>query len=281
VNAQSAQPVARYRGPTAIGEDARRFVSLTVALAATDFKLRFYGSVLGYLWTLMRPLLLFGVLYFVFTEVVKFGAGVEHYPVYLLTGIVLFTFFAETTGRGVTSLVERENLLRKVRFPRMVIPLSVALGALFNLGMNLIAVFVFVFASGIEPRVAWLELPVLILLLAVLGVGTAMLLSALYVRFRDLEPIWDVASQLLFYASPVLYVVSALPDSIEREALANPIAAVLTQMRHALIDPEAPTAAQAIGGAPRLVIPLAIVAAVFALGVWVFAREAPRIAENL
>jgi ABC-2 type transport system permease protein len=277
----SAQPVARYRGPSAIGEDARRFASLTFALAATDFKLRFYGSVLGYVWTLMRPLLLFGVLYFVFTEVVKFGSGVDHYPVYLLTSIVLFTFFSETTGRGVTSLVERENLLRKVRFPRMVIPLSVALGALFNLGMNLIAVFVFVFASGIEPRVTWLELPLLVLVLAALGVGAAMLLSALYVRFRDLEPIWEVFSQLLFYASPVLYVVSALPDNIERPALANPIAAVLTQTRHALIDPSAPTAAEAIGGAARLLIPLGIVLAVLALGMWVFARETPRIAENL
>ena len=88
---------------------------------------------LGYLWTLMRPLLLFGVIYVVFTEVVRFGEGVEHYPVYLLTSIVLFSFFSEATSRGVTSLVERENLLRKIRFPRLVIPLSVALAALFNL----------------------------------------------------------------------------------------------------------------------------------------------------
>ena len=127
-------------------------------LAVTDFKLRFFGSALGYVWTLMRPLLLFGVLYFVFTEVVRLGDDIEHYPVYLLTSIVLFTFFSETTSRGVTSLVERENLLRKVRFPRLVIPLSVALHALFNLGLNLIVVFVFVLASGIEPRVSWLEL---------------------------------------------------------------------------------------------------------------------------
>ena len=144
----AAQP--RYRGPSALGDDLRRFWSLTYMLAATDFKLRFFGSALGYLWTLMRPLLLFGVLYFVFTEVVKFGEGVKHYPVYLLSAIVLFTFFSETTSRGVTSLVERENLLRKMRFPRMVIPLSVALHSLFNLGLNLIVVFVFIFASGID-----------------------------------------------------------------------------------------------------------------------------------
>jgi ABC-2 type transport system permease protein len=267
--------------PSALGGDLRRFWSLTYTLAATDFKLRFFGSALGYLWTLMRPLLLFGVLYFVFTKVVRFGGGIENYPVYLLAAIMLFTFFSETTARGVTSLVERENLLRKVRFPRMVIPLSVTLNAMFNLGLNLIVVFVFVLASGIEPRWSWLELIPLIALLVVLATGITMLLSALYVRYRDIQPIWEVALQMLFYASPVIYVTSALPDNIEREAMASPITAVLTQMRHALIDPNAPTAAEAIGNEVRLLIPLAVVFAVFALGLWVFMREAPRIAENL
>jgi ABC-2 type transport system permease protein len=267
--------------PSALGGDLRRFWSLTYTLAATDFKLRFFGSALGYLWTLMRPLLLFGVLYFVFTEVVRFGDDIKDYPVYLLSAIMLFTFFSETTARGVASLVERENLLRKVRFPRLVIPLSVTLNAMFNLGLNLIVVFVFVLASGIEPRWAWLELIPLIGLLVMLATGVTMLLSALYVRYRDMQPIWEVALQMLFYASPVIYVTSALPDNIERESMASPIAAVLTQMRHALIDPSAPTAAQAIGNEVRLLIPLGVVIAVFALGLWVFMREAPRIAENL
>jgi ABC-2 type transport system permease protein len=256
-------------------------LSLTYTLAATDFKLRFFGSALGYVWTLMRPLMLFGVLYFVFTEVVRFGGDIPHYPVYLLAAIMLFTFFSETTARGVTSLIERENLLRKVRFPRLVIPLSVTLNAMFNLGLNMIVVFVFVIASGIEPRWSWLELIPLIALLVLLSTGITMLLSALYVRYRDMQPIWEVALQILFYASPVIYVTSALPDSIERESMASPISAVLTQMRHALIDPNAPTAAEAIGNEVRLLIPLAVVFGVFALGLWVFMREAPRIAENL
>jgi ABC-2 type transport system permease protein len=270
-----------YREPSAIGDDLRRFASLTVTLAATDFKLRFFGSALGYVWTLMRPLLLFGVLYFVFTEVVRFGDGVKHYPVYLLSAIVLFTFFSETTSRGVTSLVERENLLRKVRFPRLVIPLAVALHALFNLGLNFIVVLAFVLASGIAPRLAWLEMIPLVALLILFSTGVTMLLSALYVRYRDMQPIWEVALQILFYASPVIYVVATLPDSIETEAMASPITAILTQMRHSLIDPAAPTAADAIGGGVRLLIPLFVVVGVFALGAWVFAREAPRIAEDL
>ena len=271
----------RYRGPTAVGDDFRRLVNLTTTLAANDFKLRFFGSALGYLWSLMRPLLLFGVLYFVFTEVVRFGAGVEHYPVYLLAAIVLFTFFAEATSRGVTSLIERETLLRKIRFPRMVVPLSVVLHALFNLGLNLIVVFGFVLASGIAPRWSWLMMIPLVLILVLLSTGTTMLLSALFVRYRDVQPIWEVVLQILFYASPVIYVTSTLPDNIEREAMASPITAVLTEMRHVLIDPSAPTAAEAIGGGVRLLIPLGLTLAVFALGAWVFAREAPRIAEDL
>jgi ABC-2 type transport system permease protein len=278
----SARPAAAtYRGPNAFGDDLRRLGNLTFTLAANDFKLRFFGSALGYLWSLMRPLMLFGVLYFVFTEIVRFGAGVENYPVYLLAAIVMFTFFSETTSRGVTSLVERETLLRKIRFPRMVVPLSVALHALFNLGLNLVVVFAFVFAAGIAPRWSWLQMVPLVLLLVLLSTGVTMLVSALYVRYRDMQPIWEVLLQILFYASPIIYVTESFPDNIEREAMANPIAAVLTQMRHALIDPDAPTAAQAIGGAGRLAIPLLVIAVVFALGVYVFARDAPRIAEDL
>lgn len=276
-------PTARAErfGPSAFGNDLRRFWSLTLTLATTEFKLRFFGSALGYVWTLMRPLMLFGVLYLVFTEVVRFGEEVDHYPVYLLTAIVLFTYFSEATGGSVPSLLNRESMLRKIRFPRMVIPLSVSLTSLFNLGMNLIAVFIFALANGVRPQWGWLELPLLIVILVVLATGVGMLLSALFVRYRDIEPIWDVVTQLLFYGSPVLYVISALPDSVERILLANPIAAVLTEMRHALLDPDAPTAAAAIGGAPRLLIPAAIVVGVFVLGLWVFNREAPRIAENL
>ena len=279
----SSTPAAagRYRGPSAVGDDLRRFWSLTWMLAVTDFKLRFFGSALGYVWTLMRPLLLFGVLYVVFTEVVRLGGDIDHYPVYLLASIVMFTFFAETTTRGVTSLVERENLLRKVRFPRLVIPLSVALHALFNLGLNMLVVFVFALASGIEPRVSWLELIPLLAVLAVFATSVAMLLSALYVRYRDVQPIWEVISQILFYASPVIYVASFYPASVEEAAMANPLAAIFTQVRHAVIDPSAPSAYDVAGGAAWLLVSLAVVAVSCALGSWVFAREAPRIAEDL
>jgi ABC-2 type transport system permease protein len=270
------------RGPAALGEDARRVAALTWMLAVTDFKLRYFGSVLGYLWTLMRPLMLFGVLYFVFTQVVRIGEEVEHYPVYLLTSIVLFNYFAETTAGGVQSLVTRENLLRKMRFPRLAIPISVSLAALFNLGVNLIAVFVFALLNGVEPRLTWLQFPLLVLLLAIFAIGLAMLLSVLYVRFRDMKPIWDVVLQIVFYATPILYVIGFMPASIQREVMAaNPIADITTQMRYALLDPTAPTAAEVIGNGWRLLIPLGVIVLAFVLGAWVFKREAPSIAENL
>jgi ABC-2 type transport system permease protein len=272
---------ARRAAPTALGDDIRQFVNLTFTLAVTEWKLRFFGSVLGYLWTLMRPLLLFGVLYVVFSHVVKVGNKVPHYPVYLLQSIVMFQFFADSTSQGLQSLLQRESLLRKMRFPRMVIPLSVVLTNLFNLGMNLIAVLVFVLASGITPRWTWLLVPVLVLGLIVLATGAAMLTSALYVRFRDLAPIWEIVLQISFYASPVLYVISKVPSNFQHPLAANPLGVVMTQMRQWVIDPGAPSAVEAIGGWVAMLIPIGVVVLVFVVGFGVFQRETPHIAENL
>jgi ABC-2 type transport system permease protein len=278
---------ARYHAPSAFGDDARRFWGLTYVLASTEFKLRFFGSVLGYVWTLMRPLMLFGVLYLVFAVIAHINKNVPHYPVYLLTAIVLFTYFAEATGGAVQSLVARENLLRKIRFPRMVIPLSVSLTALFNLAANLVAVLVFALASGVYPRLSWLELPLLILILVILSTGVGMLLAAAYVRYRDVQPIWEVLQQLLFYGSGVLFLVTNISGRLfgaypAHVLLCNPLAAIFAQMRRALIGPEgAPSVAVAMGGAPLLVIPLGIVVVLFGVGLWFFNREAPRIAVNL
>jgi ABC-2 type transport system permease protein len=269
------------RAPGARMNDPRRLLTLAWTLAFTDWKLRFYGSALGYIWTLARPFAFFGVIYFVFTEIANLGSGVKHYAVYILFSMVLFNFFAEVTNGSVTCLITRENLLRKMRFPRLVIPLAVVITGLLNLGMTLAAVMIFGIASGVDPTWSWLELPVLIVLLAAFAAGVGMLLSVLFIRFRDVQPMWEVFTQMLFYASPILYVATNVPESYQRPYLANPIAAILTQMRHAVIDPTAPTAAAAIGGDLRLLIPLGIIAASVVVGVWAFRHEAPRIAEHL
>ena len=269
-------------GPSALGGSPRRFVYLALTLAVTEFKLRFFGSALGYLWQLVRPLMLFGVLYLVFTPFVKVGGRVPFYPVVLLGNIVLFTFFQEGTG-AVGSVVDRESLVRKIHFPRMAIPVSVVLTAGFNLVLNLCVVMIFALASGVHPRWSWLQAPVLVALLAVLVLGLAMLLSALYVRYRDIKPIWEVVLQALFYATPVIYAVEALgvSDRIRELIMMNPIAAILEQFRHAVIDPGAPTAAEAAGGTLHLLVPLGVLVAAFVVGYRVFDRAAPRIAEEL
>jgi ABC-2 type transport system permease protein len=281
--AQVDQLGRKIRGPSALGGDAGRFLHLTWTLAVTEFKLRFFGSVLGYFWQLMRPILMFGTLYVVFTEFVRLNdPNTPYLPVVMLTGIVLYTFLNDATGAAVSSLVDRENLVRKIHFPRMVIPLAVALVAFFNFVLNMLALFVFMAIQGVDVHSTWIQFPVIVLALAFFAVGMAMLLSALYVRFRDVQPIWEVVLQAMFYASPVIYVIETIPrPDLQQVVMCNPLAAVIVQTRHALLDPNAPTASQAIGSDVRLLIPAGIVLFVFVVGFWLFNREAPRIAEEL
>jgi ABC-2 type transport system permease protein len=273
-------------GPSALGGGRRRFVELTLTLARTEFKLRYFGSILGYVWSLVRPLLFFGVLYLFFTQILKIGKGLPHYGAYLLTGIVLWNYFGEATGSAVNCLVAREGLLRKIRFPRMVIPLSVSLTAGFNLAMNSIAVLVFALANGVTPRFSWLELIPIALAFIVFATGIGMLLSALYVRFRDVAPIWEVLLQAWFYCSPIMYVAANYKErfgsGFAHVAMINPIATLITQMGHALIGgPHFPSAATAAGSWWPVIVALAIIPTIFAFGWWFFTREAPRVAENL
>jgi ABC-2 type transport system permease protein len=278
-------PGRPIQGPTALGSDPSRLWTLALALAVTDFRLKFFGSVLGYLWQLMRPLLLFGVLYTVFTLLLKVQGSEPYYPVALLLGIVLFSFFSEATAGSVRSIVNREGLVRKIEFPRLAVPLATVLTAIFNLSLNLVPVFVFLLIAGDTPRWSWLEFPVLIALLSALALGIAMMLSALFVRYRDVEPIWDVVLQVMFYASPILYTLSLVRDkaseSVVRLLLANPFAAILQQSRHALVHPDYESTAAGMGSTAWLLVPLAIIVVAVVLGYRIFSRAAPRIAEEL
>jgi ABC-2 type transport system permease protein len=270
------------RGPSALGQDFGRFVSLTRTLTLTDFKLKFYGSALGYLWQLVRPLMLFGVLYVVFTHFVKFGKNVHDYPAVLLAGIVTYSFVAEAVSNAVESVVQREPLVRKVQFPRLVIPASVVATAFLNFLLNYVAVLVFMLASGVTPHWSWFEFPLIVVALVLLAGGIAMLVSSLFVRYRDVKPITDVVLQALFYATPIFYPVERISPTLRHiVVMLNPLAPIIQQTRHALIDPSALTAAQAAGGRVNLLVPAAILLGLFALGFWVFNREAPRIAEEL
>jgi ABC-2 type transport system permease protein len=283
----AARPVAELRdvqGPSALGGGSRRFFDLLWLISVTEFRRVYFGTVLGYLWSLIRPLMLFGVLLFVFTQVFKVGSNlVEHYAVMLLLGIVLYTFFQEATSNSVTSVVAQEGVVRKTQFPRLVIPLATVLTAGFNLMLNLVIVLVFVLAFGVAPAWTWLLFPLALLVLFVGAAGMAMALSALYVRFRDTAIIWVVVSQVLLYLTPILYPVDAFDSSTkERLLMVNPLAVIFEQVRVWILhEPGAPTALDAAGGWLGLLPAAVIYFGVCIYGAWFFNREAPRIAEAL
>jgi ABC-type polysaccharide/polyol phosphate transport system ATPase subunit/ABC-type polysaccharide/polyol phosphate export permease len=271
---------ATYR-PVAVGDDLRRLGNVTSALAITEFRIKYQESALGYAWAVMRPLLFFLVLYAVFDNVTNLAQGVEHYGIYVLTAVIMWTFFAETVTGSVTCLKSSEGLLRKLRFPQLAIPLSVSARALLNLGVNSLVVVAFIIGSGLEPRWSWLELPMLAALLATFAFGLGTLLSVAYVRYRDTYEVWGLTQQLLFFGSPIIYTAGRYPEQVQEVLSLSPIAVVFIQMRHALIDPAAPTAADSVGGVAMLLVPLGIVAGVLAFGLWLFSREAPKVAERL
>jgi ABC-2 type transport system permease protein len=271
-------------GPTALGGGSRRFFDLLWLMSVTEFKRIYFGTVLGYVWSLVRPLMLFGVLLFVFTKVFKAGSEeVEHYPALLLLGIVLFTFFSEATTNAVTSVVSQEGVVRKTQFPRLVIPLATVLTGAFNFCLNVLVVFAFILAFGVDPTWTWLLFPIALLALFVFTAGVSMALSVIYVRFRDVAIIWVVVAQVLFYATPILYPITLFHNvTYEHLLMINPLAVIFEQVRvWVLAEPQAPTAAAAAGG-PLHLLPAAIIyVGVCAYGLWMFNREAPRIAEAL
>ena len=274
-----AQAHAAPRVP--VGSGWQHFLYVTRALTATEFKLRYFGSVLGYMWTLLRPLMLFGVLYVVFTHVVRFGNGVPHYAVVLLAAIVVFNFFSEATSGGLGSLVARENLLRKVAFPRAAVPISVSMTAAANLALGLLVVFGFALIDGVDPGFGWIGFLACVLAAIVLATALSVLLSVLFVRYRDVQPIWEVVLQLLFWGTPIIYTIENVPKDFQELIMMNPLAVMIQQGRHWLVPASTESASQAIGRPVLLLVPLAIFAGIVVFSVWKFRRAEARLAEDL
>jgi ABC-2 type transport system permease protein len=270
------------RGPSALGGGARRFFDLLWLSAVTEFKLGYHGTVLGFLWSFLRPLLLFGVLLVVFTQVFRLGSEVVNYAPMLLLNILLFDFFSQATQQASTSVIRNESMVRKMQFPRLVIPLSVVLTNALHTGLSLIVVFIFLLAYGVDPVWTWVFLPLILGLFAVLTTACALLLSAAYVRIRDIGIIWAVLSTILFYAAPILYPLTSAPPEFQDAILLNPLTPLFAQTREWIIDPNAPGAVESAAGQPWLLaIPILISAAVCVAGPVIFNRMAPRVAEEL
>jgi ABC-2 type transport system permease protein len=269
-------------GPSALGGGWRRSFELLRLMSVTNFKKTYFGTVLGYLWSVARPLMLFGVLLVVFTHVFHLGLHVAHYPVFLLFNIVLFGFFQEATTLAVGSIVGYEAVVRKTQFPRLVIPLSVVLTTFFNLGLNLVVAFAFVLAFGIAPAWTWLLVVPLLAGLFVITTAVAMIVSSLFPRFRDVQIIWSVLATVLFYATPTLYPVWAVSPTFRDVIALNPLAPIFDLAQRLVTNPHGPWPWEASAGGPvRLAVAVGLYVAISVFAVWLFNREAPRIAEEL
>ncbi len=256
--------------------------SLLRELVITDFKLRYQGSVLGYLWSLLKPLMLFVIMYVVFGVWLKFGSGIDHFPLYLLLGVVLWGFFMEATNNGLGSIVGRGDLIRKINFPKYIIVISGTISALINLAFNLVIVGIFMVVAGVDvgERILWL--PLLMLELYVFALALAFFLSAAFVKYRDISYVWEVGMQAAFYATPILYPLSMVMKESELAAklvLLNPVAQIIQDARYAAITTQTQTA-HTISSNPWLyIVPLLIVTLSVVLAVLYFRANAKYFAE--
>jgi ABC-2 type transport system permease protein len=253
-------------------------------IAKTEFKLKYADSALGYLWSLIKPLVLFAVLLAVFGSFFKLNAVFPDYPMYLLVGIVFYTFFADAASMTMLSFVVRSSLLSKLAFPRVVIPLSATTVATLTFFINLSAVAAFIAWYRIVPQLTWLLLPVLLLEFYVFTFGVALILATLFVRFRDVGQVWELAAQLLFYITPIIYPVSYLPADARPIALLNPLAQAIQDIRKVILyrAPEGSvvTAPDVLGTWGRI-YPIAIALVVLGIAWLLYRREEPWLAERI
>ena len=250
-------------------------------IAAVEFKLKYAGSILGYVWSIAKPLAYFGVLWIVFGRVFK--TGIENFPVYLLTGIVLYLFVVDATGLTLTAMANRGSLLRRLAFPPVIIPLSVSVTALITFGINALVVIAFALASGIYPALDWLLIVPLLAELYVFILGIGLLLTTLFVRFRDIVQLWELGAQLLLFASPIMYPVGFLPPWAQKIVFMNPFVQVVQDIRYVMLGSldVGATAGSVLAGAGGRLLPITVAIAMLAFGLAVFQRDAPRFAERV
>jgi ABC-2 type transport system permease protein len=262
---------------------SRRNRILLRELVITDFKLRYQGSVLGYAWSLLKPLFLFAIMYVVFGLLVKLGS-IEHYSVYLLFGIVLWTFFSEATSQGMNSIVSRGDVIRKINFPKYIIVLSTTISALVNLVLNMAIVGVLMLFNGVQLHLSAALVPLYILEIYVFALGIAFFLSALNVKYRDTGHIWEIIMQAAFYATPIIYPMSVVIDKSGIAAkliMLNPVAQAIQDARYVLITPQTTTMGQLFHNPIYIAIPLSIVVAMLAIGSYYFKKHSKYFAEQI
>jgi ABC-2 type transport system permease protein len=256
--------------------------ALLSELVRTDFKLRYQGSVLGYAWSLLRPLLLFAILYVVFVKFLKLGKGVEHYPIYLLLGIVLWNFFIEMTSQSLSSVVGRGDLIRKISIPRWIIIVSSSVSALINLGLNLVVVAAFMVFNHVDIQFSALLFPLIIVEIYLFSLGVSLILATLFVKFRDISYIWEVLLQAGFYLTPILYPLTVITNvTLQKFILTNPMAQAIQDARYSLVTHQTLTSHHIFQGGIYSVIPFVLIIIILICGVLYFKKESKYFAENI
>lgn len=253
-------------------------------LVVTDFKLRYQGSALGYVWSLLRPLFLFIILYVVFDKFLRLGSSIPHYPVYLLLGIVFWSYFTEVTNLGISAIVSKGDLIRKLNFPKYVIVLAGSFSAFINLLINFVVIAIFMALNGVELHISAILLIPLVLELFLLSLGTAFFLSAIFVKLRDLNYIWEIFLQAAFYATPILYPLSLVVDKSELAAkllLLNPVAQIIQDTRDVLITSKTVTFEDLFNSGWYRLIPILITILITIVAAWYFRRQSPKFAEEV
>jgi ABC-2 type transport system permease protein len=251
-------------------------------LVRTDFKLRYQGSFLGYAWSLLRPLLLFVIMYVVFVKFLKLGNSVPHYPIYLLLGVVMWNFFNEMTVQSLSSIVGRGDLIRKIRIPRWVIVFSSSISALINLGLNLVVVAVFMVINKVDLYGTIILLPLILLEVYLFALGVSLFLSATFVKFRDISYIWEVVLQGGFYLTPILYPIALITNlTLQKLLFMNPMAQAIQDARYSVVTHETVTIWHVFEGGWYALIPYAIVLLVLGGGLAYFKSQANSFAENI
>ncbi len=253
-------------------------------LVRTDFKLRYQGSVLGYAWSLLRPLFLFLILYYVFVYFLQIGKGIPHYPIYLLLGIVLWNFFAETSSQSLSSIVDRGEVIRKINIPRWIIVLSSSISALISMGLNLIVVAVFMSANHVGLMRTAIFFPLAVIEIYIFALGVSFFLAAVYVKFRDVKYIWEVILQAGFYATPIIYPLSKIHNEHIRKLLfMSPMTQSIQQARYDLVlhDHNMVTASRLFNGSFYQLIPYIAVVITILVGATYFRKRSSYFAEEI
>ncbi|HSW75065.1 MAG TPA: ABC transporter permease [Candidatus Saccharimonadales bacterium] len=250
-------------------------------LVKTDFKLRYQGSILGYLWSLLKPLMIFMIMYVVFLKFLRFNFGVPHPTVYLFTGIITWNFFSEATGNALSSIVGKGDLLRKINFPKYVIVLASSLNALINLLLNYVVLAVFMFADHVHIGLGLLWIIPLVGELYILSLAIGFILGTLFVRLRDMAQIWEVVMQGMFYAVPMFYPIQLVPHKYAKILLLNPIAQIMQDMRHVIVSPKAMTIGMLWNSSIIRIIPVAVVLLLAVFSVQFFRKRAKFFAEEI